>query len=97
LPQVFAQALLLDHDAGGRDSPVDETGMVQVHLLLKGNKLARVLHPIYIMQQAEPEGLAVAFFISAVFPDLGKALRGGLLVDGLFVWHGPALSVSNYV
>ena len=95
LPQVFAQALLLDHDAGGRDGPVDETGMVQVHLLLKGNKLARVLYPIYIMQQAEPEGLAVAFFISAVFPDLDKALRGGLLVDGLFVWHSGGLQLLD--
>ena len=49
----------------------------------------------YIMRQAEPKGLTVAFFISAVFPDLGKALRGGLLVDGLFVWHNMASFLIN--
>ena len=90
LAQVLAQALLLDHDMGGGDGPVDEAGVVEVHLLLKGDEILRMFHPIYIAQQREPEGLTVAFFISAVFPDLGKALRGGLLVDGLFVWHGPA-------
>ena len=87
-PQVLAEAFLLDHDPGRRYGPVNEAGVIQVYLFLKGDELPRVLHTVYVVQQAEPEGLAVAFFISPVFPDLGKALRGGLLVKGLFVWHG---------
>ena len=72
LAQVLAQALHLDHRAGGGYHHVDERGVVELHLLLEADKLRRLLHAIDVLQEVEPEPLALPFLISLSCPPLGE-------------------------
>ena len=80
LPGAFAKtdipALLLDEDAGVPDETVDETGMVQLYGDLKVDVLLRLGHTEDFLQQRQPEGLRLLFFVAAVLP-IGGELSGG--------------------
>ncbi len=69
-------ALLLDEDAGVPDETVDETGMVQLYGDLKVDVLLRLGHTEDFLQQRQPEGLRLLFFVAAVLP-IGGELSGG--------------------
>ena len=51
LVQLFPKAFLFDQDVGGRNKAVDEAGVIQHDLILKGDKLVWLLHPVDLLEQ----------------------------------------------
>ena len=76
LHQILFGTLLLNHHMGGRDHAVDEAGVVQVHLVFKGNKLLRFFHAADIAKKGEPEFLAFPLLVAFILPILREFLRG---------------------
>lgn len=93
LVQLFPQAFLFDQDVGGRDEAVDETGVIQHDLIFKGDELVRLLHPVDLLEQGQPKGLAVAFLIALALPIGGKLFRGGA---ALCICHGGVPPVAFF-
>ena len=93
LVQLFAQAFLLNQDVGGGDKAVDEAGVIQHDLILKGDELVRLLHPVDLLQQGQPKGLAVAFFVTLSLPVGGKLFCGGA---ALCICHGGIPPVAFF-
>lgn len=85
LVQLFPQALLLNEDMGRWDKAVDEAGVIQHDLIFKGDELVRLLHPVDLLEQGQPKGLAVALLIALALPVGGKLFRGGA---ALCICHG---------
>lgn len=73
---------------GRGDEAVNEAGVVQHDLVLEGDELVGFLHAVDLLEQGEPEGLAVALFVALPGPVGGKLSRGGSL---LYVSHGGGL------
>ena len=71
-PQVFAQSLLFDQNMGGGDDTVDETGMIQMDLILEMDEIFRFGDPEDTAEQCHPERLAFPFFVAAALPVFGK-------------------------
>ena len=79
---------MLNQDVRGRDKAVDEAGVIQHDLIFKGDELVRLLHPIDLLQQGQPKGLAVAFLVALALPIGGKLFRGA---TALCICHGGVL------
>ena len=75
---------------GGGDEAINEAGVIQHNLILKGDELVRFLHPVDLLQQGQPKGLAVALFVALALPIGGKLFRGGaaLCICHGFILHG---------
>ena len=80
LAEVFAEALLLDEDAGGGDVGVDETLVAEFHALLEANEIGGVVHAEDLREQLQPKLLALAALIAAAGP-VGNEAAGGFALD----------------
>ena len=74
--KVFGDTLLLYQHVRGRDMPVDERGMVEVHLIFKTDILRGVFHTEG-GEQRNPERLRLAFLVSPPRPVGDKLLQKG--------------------
>ena len=71
---------------------VDERSMVELRLLLEGNKRRRAFHPEYLSKKLDPESLALSLLISPAFPSLGEGSGSRAL---LFLCVHVFLSLSR--
>ena len=68
LQQVLAQSLLLNHHFGGVDKTIDETGVVEVHLVFKSDDVLWFLHAQHLREQGEPKSLTLPLLVTFTFP-----------------------------
>ena len=83
LVQLFAQVLLLNEDMDRRNKAVDAAGVVQHNLILKGDKLTQLLRPVDLLEQGQPESLAVALLAALALQSAANCFpagRGGVSV-----------------
>ena len=69
---ILVQCFLLNQYASGWNITINKTGVVQMDLVLKFNKLFRMLHAVNIPKQRKPERLTFAFFVAFSLPVFGK-------------------------
>ena len=64
------------------------TFLGQIHLLLEKDEVHRILHAVDRLQKLDPKAVRFAFFVSAIFPSLGKFFRRRFLF-ALFHSNSP--------
>ena len=65
---------------GARNESIDESGVVEFHLLLKRQKFRRFLDVENLFEQFDPKDLAFAFLVAFSLPAGGEFLCGFLLL-----------------
>ena len=79
--EVLVYPLLFNHHMRRIDEPVDEAGMVQVHLVLEGDVFLRFGNAVHLAQERQPERLTLTFLVTLPFPELRETLCGLLLCN----------------
>ena len=80
LAQVLVDGFLLDEHLGGDDIGIDERGVRELHLILESDDVVRIIHSKHIVEQFEPERLALTLLVTTVLPLLSKRLCRYLLL-----------------
>lgn len=87
LIQILAQTLLLDQYLRAGNTAVNEAGVVQVNLFLKGNEFSRIFHAQHIGEQREPEDWLCPFSQPLPFQSAANFLPPLLLCVGHCICH----------
>ena len=61
--------------------------MTELYARLEAHKAGRIFYPVDLLQQFNPESLAVLFLIAMPLPLLGKGFGSSFLLDFRYHWR----------